>query len=992
MADGKVIIDAMFNTKDLEKGIGGLKSKLTGCFSSIETGAQSAVSNVKQIAVAVGLVKVASSIFGVIGQSIDNAFSRIDTMNQFDRTMTAITGNTESAQKALERLKEITKGTAYGLDVAAKSVQDFVTRGLDIGKATEQVAIWGDAVAFYGKGTNEELEGVTDALAKMRTKGTVEMDQLNRLFDVGIDAVGMYAQATGRSSSDVQTALSNGAISSSDFIDTVTTAMSEGTNSVLNISGAAKDAGTSWQGTFDNASAACTRGMKEIIDSIEQALESNGLPTMKEMIAELGQKFEELAGKSSELAEKIIPKLVDGFNWLVENKDPILATLSGIVAAFIAFKTFSSIGTIFSVIKKVIGGVDILLTAISMVKSASDIFVVLGMGISAIGGPVTLIIIAIGLLVAGIVYLWNTNEGFRNAVTEIWNAISNTIEEVWGGICALFSGDTAGFVEHATNLFNSLPEPIKNTLTDIGTLISETWGGVCALFSGDTAGMLEHAKKLWDKLPDNVQGALVTCYSVASNGQKLISAYLTGDTQGMKDAVVGIYNALPEPVQNAISTMGNFVNKKASELKKGFETKTQEMKDAVVGIYNDLIAPIKNAVETLYTNVTTKFFELRDSIFKTVSELPGKLYNTMSEAMGQIIQGIQDRFWEVVNGVGDLVNSVITKFKEGFGINSPSKVLYNIGHFLLEGLINGMNGDYLLSFVNNIVEKMKGSFKNLNFSSIMQALGDKTSKLWEMLGLSPGGGSAIIGSNGGLFPTDSQNITSYFGYRDDVGDVGSSYHQGIDIGAAEGDPIYSFLPGTVTLAGNNGGYGNCVIIDHGNGLETLYGHMSAIAASNGQSVAPGQTIGFVGSTGNSTGSHLHFSVLVNGQQVDPLQFFPGFAVGSRKIPQDMLAMVHKNEAIIPEKENPLVNSGGSVLVPIFEKLVSSVMFETGHIGRKIGSRGNESFVINGASEKEEINHYYDSGETINLYQPVATPGEAFREAKIRRKELAFGNG
>lgn len=134
----------------------------------------------------VGVVNAVSAAFNTVKQSVSSAFGRIDTMNQFNRTVTAITGSAESAGVALGQLKDITKGTAYGLDVAAKATQNFVTRGLDISQATDQVRIWGDAVSFYGKGTNEQFENVTDALAKMRTKGKVEMDQLDRLLKLGL--------------------------------------------------------------------------------------------------------------------------------------------------------------------------------------------------------------------------------------------------------------------------------------------------------------------------------------------------------------------------------------------------------------------------------------------------------------------------------------------------------------------------------------------------------------------------------------------------------------------------------------------------------------------------------------------------------------------------------------------------------------------------------------------------------------------------------------
>src|SRR5699024_11728749 len=97
-------------------------------------------------------------------------------------------------------------------DVAAAGVQNFVTRGVEVDKATGYIAAWGDAVAFYGDGSNEQFAEVSDALSKMLTKGTVGMDQLNRLFDAGIPAVDIYADAVGMSASDVQEALSNGEI------------------------------------------------------------------------------------------------------------------------------------------------------------------------------------------------------------------------------------------------------------------------------------------------------------------------------------------------------------------------------------------------------------------------------------------------------------------------------------------------------------------------------------------------------------------------------------------------------------------------------------------------------------------------------------------------------------------------------------------------------------------------------------------------------------
>jgi murein DD-endopeptidase MepM/ murein hydrolase activator NlpD len=97
-------------------------------------------------------------------------------------------------------------------------------------------------------------------------------------------------------------------------------------------------------------------------------------------------------------------------------------------------------------------------------------------------------------------------------------------------------------------------------------------------------------------------------------------------------------------------------------------------------------------------------------------------------------------------------------------------------------------------------------------------------------------------------------------------------HEGIDIGAPEGTPIYAAAAGTVIYAGWESGYGNLTVIDHGNGLATAYGHQSRLAVSSGQTVSRGQLIGNVGSTGHSTGPHLHFEVRVNGVPTNPLDY------------------------------------------------------------------------------------------------------------------------
>lgn len=116
-------------------------------------------------------------------------------------------------------------------------------------------------------------------------------------------------------------------------------------------------------------------------------------------------------------------------------------------------------------------------------------------------------------------------------------------------------------------------------------------------------------------------------------------------------------------------------------------------------------------------------------------------------------------------------------------------------------------------------------------------------------------------------------LSSKFGWRANPFTGARTYHSGVDMACPQGTFIYAALPGKVTATGYNNTYGNYVIVTHHSGYKTLYGHMSAILAVQGQSVSTDTKIGKVGSTGMSTGPHLHFTVYKNGKQVNPLNLW-----------------------------------------------------------------------------------------------------------------------
>ncbi len=169
----------------------------------------------------------------------------------------------------------------------------------------------------------------------------------------------------------------------------------------------------------------------------------------------------------------------------------------------------------------------------------------------------------------------------------------------------------------------------------------------------------------------------------------------------------------------------------------------------------------------------------------------------------------------------------------------------------------------LVASINSDIAEIEGEISQLERDA--QRIQDEINRRSQGGGSNPGILSWPLGGS----------VSSGFGYRIHPITGTRKLHTGIDMGAGSGTPISAAGSGTVILASWYGGYGNTIVIDHGGGLTTLYAHQSGFAVSEGQSVSTGQTVGYVGSTGFSTGPHLHFETREWGTPVDPMKYLGG---------------------------------------------------------------------------------------------------------------------
>ena len=485
-------------------------------------------------------------------------------------------------------------------------MQNFVTRGSSIDDATERVQAWGDAVAFYGDGSQEQFENVTDALAKMQTKGTVGMDQLNRLFDAGIDAVGIYAKATGKSADDVQSALSKGEISAEDFIDTVSTAMMEGTNGVINISGAAKEAGATWGSTVANMKTAVARGVANIITSIDNMLTSNGLPDMRQMIADFGKKFEEVLSAAANNIPTFVSSILNVYDtikpWL-----PLLASVSaGLLTAYTAFKAFAKV-------KLIIDAIKVSMLALNTTMLANPIFWV----VAAIVAAVALIYIYWEPISEFFISLWGVIKEAGLAVwdylKDAWSSSVEFLKSTWKSISTFFTELWNGIKEVFVSAWEGIKEVFNTVLSAILVVVMGYWDSMSEGIFNVWDGIASYFKNLWELIKNIFVGAFLILVLLVTGQWEEMGNVTRQVWDNIKGAIEGIWDSIKQIFNGAFQAITGFTKKHWDNIMTVFGAAFKWLDDKTNGAFTVIAKVIDTLMTTTWEIIKSVWSYIKDT-------------------------------------------------------------------------------------------------------------------------------------------------------------------------------------------------------------------------------------------------------------------------------------------------------------------------------------------------------------------------------------------
>ena len=673
--DGQITIQLKLETDGYEKSLKNAAKK-----------SSSMADIIKGTFVGKTLFSVASKGYQLIAGSVGKATARLDAMGKATNVMSILSGSTEKASQVVQGLTDAVSDTAYGLDAAATSTQKLATSGLDLDGSARMVKNLMDAVSFYGDGTNEKLENVVDAMAKMNSSGKISADQWQRLTDAGIPVLKIFAEKTGKSMAEVSDAFSKGKISAQDFDAILTDALENGTQSFPAVAGKAKEMAGSFATSFSNMSARIAIGVANVITAFNSFVQDSGLPSIQTMIADFGSVIKnglnwvadnmpailngiidlvKKVGDSMPHLTNAIRTVVDyvqqnaggtvdvikeALKWLIDNIPAVTGVLDSlspaIIAIGVAFATWKFLNTV----QKVAGLLQInFLNAIFNVSKAWNL-----LSAAFTANPFGIIITAIAALVAGFLYLWNTSEDFRNFWIGLWDTIKTAAGTVVDGVVTFFtetipqaiSSFGQNLIDFATT---TVPQFIQSVIDWFMQLPGLIWSWLLAVLSNIAQ---------WGS-------------DTISKGTEAASQFLTN--------VINWFQQLPGRVGNwltsTIRNIGNWVT---------------DMKNKAI-------------------EAGTKF---KDGLVDEVKKIPERMLSLGGDIVAGIKNGIKNAWSGLTSWFGNLASGLIDGFKDALGIGSPSKEFDKEARWIGPGVINGLKRTMpdAIRYMEKASAKMLGVF------------------------------------------------------------------------------------------------------------------------------------------------------------------------------------------------------------------------------------------------------------------------------------------
>lgn len=812
------------------------------------------------VAGAVGgaVAAVTSKAVGMVMGAIDGAVKRVDTMNNFPKIMKNLGYSASDATKSINKMSDGLKGLPTSLDAMAGTVQQLAPLTGGLNEATNLSLALNNALLAGGKSTEYQANAM-EQYTQMLAVGKVDMSAWRSMVTAmpgQMDQLSVSILGAGNKSMDLYGAMKAGTVTFGQFNDAVLRLNQDGVNGFASFATQARDAtdgiGTGWS----NLQTAITRNLANIIQKLKPAIDAFILGGTQ-IVNALGPILLGIIDVASAVGA-----------WAAANRDwlvpalIIAGTITGITTAINIFKgaqlawaaamggaqiATMLTGSSLKIYNGILGAQTIATNIATGAKRAFDL------AMSA--GPIGLVVTAITALVAGLVWFFTKTELGQ----KIWGEFTRFLGEAWANVSSFFISIWEnnikpvfdGIATVATWVFKNILEPL---------FLVARFG--FAIMAGIFQGIWEAILKpvfvaigaiftwVWNTIIQPIIGFIVVYFRLLGAIFTWLWATIIKPTF---DLIGAIFKWIWETI---ISPIVTWINEKITILGLAFRL-----------MYEQYIKPAWDSVASVIKSVWDKVKAVIDTMVRVVKEDPKKAFEAARDAIGRAWDGIRELAAKPVRFVVDVVlGGLVDAINLIPGVNLAKPKLPK--GFATGGILPGMSrmsdGD------DQIIAARRG--EGIMVSEALRTATDRAAFLAVNAAGRNGVGFATalqgLARGGFVHPMPGAVVTEEYG--------GYPGHKGIDLAKPQGTKILSAGPGVVNYSGWYGGGGNMAGVDHGNGYVTRYKHMLRTpSVAVGQRVAAGQLLGFEGSTGDSTGPHLHWEVIKNGVRINPRPYLDG---------------------------------------------------------------------------------------------------------------------
>lgn len=402
----------------------------------------------------------------------------------------------------------------------------------------------------------------------------------------------------------------------------------------------------------------------------------------------------------AELAQEVLPivteiteAMAEFINFILDNKDTVVAALLGIGTALAVFK-------IGSLISSVVSGFS---TFFGVIKSGQGIMAAFNAVLSV--NPIVLLVGAIAALVAAFVYLWNNCEEFRNFWINLWDTISQAFSVAWDAIVGFFTTTLPEAWDSVVEWFNQIPAWWNNLWAQVGQFFTDTWNSIVSFFTETIPSWIASIGEWFAQIPYNIGYALGQAVgSVVKFGQDVWS-WITVELPKIIAGVIDWFAQLPGQIWNwLLDTLDkvkqwgmdtyNSITRAASDMINGVIDWFRQLPGRIWDWLMDTVNRISSWGSNLYNTAVDAVRNTVNGIIEWFKKLPGEVYNigkSIVEGIWNGITGMGDWLWGQISGFGQ---GIVDGFKNALGIHSPSKVMRDqIGKMLPSGIVLGVEDE-----------------------------------------------------------------------------------------------------------------------------------------------------------------------------------------------------------------------------------------------------------------------------------------------------------